>query len=979
MPSRSPWYTIESLPPEWEEHYRQVLRIDRLVRTTHGVDCGGACEVEVGVRDGVVVWERPAESWAGDRLRCSRYCSRAPATADYLDPARRLSEPLVRGRLWELWRGARAASADPCEAWRAVSGQAAAWKDVRGSGAFTHVGWSDVLELVAASVVESLRCHGAEAVAGCCTGPGRALVAAASGRRFLSLLGAETRDGAAWEEDARAVLRGTLGDEVDCPEAEAWREAALLAVLAEDFTTSASPDFHLLQSARDTGAPLWLFDEVPSPAWRHADQVVPLPTADLPDWWRCVCRRLMEGRRNDPARTEYLVCFTDAPLLLALVETPVGFRIAGYARPAGASEGPYLVWDRFRGEAVPAPGGPGSSSLRLVHPADGRLLEPSLTTPASGGDSVLLDRTPWGLPPRRVPVLRPEGAEGPTWITVWDYLQALLGAGDPDDHRYTPAWFEARTGVPAPLLSRFADLWEERAEYSGGRCMVLAGRRLGFDSAAAVVQAVAWTLMVSGCFGRPGGGFGWYSGQRKVIPRDSWELIASAGDWLGESRAASAPIPTAECNPESVHRPRTPTRVLFRWLADSGCETWSPQPDHRRQQAATGPEGHQPELVVDLNFHLDLPALYADIVLPATTWYEKEDLNSSERSGKVVAQVAVVPPLGGACSEWEIFARLADACADVAGRCESPAGSGIEPTRLGSCYRSLGPRSPLAEQRRDGSTSHFGQDSEFPGCLARPVDVCRTILALSSATCGPLAAAGLRGLRSAGADLEDLEMAAAGLSISWEDLREGGRRPLPNALWTGLDGRPYTPFLLNVRHSLPWATSTGRMQFWIPGCPEPATTGSGGAQQTAGSGFSPTAALSRRPIPLRLVTVQTRLSYGTVFADLDLLSALTGPDRNLWIHPLDAETASLGDGEWAVVEWPGHLLLVRTRLSGWVRQGTVLLDPPLAPQASADCPVLPWGSGCLPPIPASAPEVRLRVWKPEGLAPVGHCAPEGEA
>ena len=34
------------------------------------------------------------------------------------------------------------------------------------------------------------------------------------------------------------------------------------------------------------------------------------------------------------------------------------------------------------------------------------------------------------------------------------------------------------------------------------------------------------------------------------------------------------------------------------------------------------------DLVVDLNFRMDTSALYSDIVLPAATWYEKDDLNS---------------------------------------------------------------------------------------------------------------------------------------------------------------------------------------------------------------------------------------------------------------------------------------------------------------------------------------------------------------
>ena len=36
------------------------------------------------------------------------------------------------------------------------------------------------------------------------------------------------------------------------------------------------------------------------------------------------------------------------------------------------------------------------------------------------------------------------------------------------------------------------------------------------------------------------------------------------------------------------------------------------------------------DLVIDLNFRMDTSALYSDIVLPAVTWYEKADLNSTD-------------------------------------------------------------------------------------------------------------------------------------------------------------------------------------------------------------------------------------------------------------------------------------------------------------------------------------------------------------
>ncbi|MCK6695901.1 MAG: molybdopterin-dependent oxidoreductase, partial [Thermoanaerobaculia bacterium] len=50
------------------------------------------------------------------------------------------------------------------------------------------------------------------------------------------------------------------------------------------------------------------------------------------------------------------------------------------------------------------------------------------------------------------------------------------------------------------------------------------------------------------------------------------------------------------------------------------------------------------DLVVDLNFRMDTSALYSDIVLPAATWYEKADLNTTDMHAYVNPLSAAVPP-----------------------------------------------------------------------------------------------------------------------------------------------------------------------------------------------------------------------------------------------------------------------------------------------------------------------------------------------
>ena len=41
----------------WEEFYRNRFQHDRIVRSTHGVNCTGGCSWQIHVKDGIVVWE----------------------------------------------------------------------------------------------------------------------------------------------------------------------------------------------------------------------------------------------------------------------------------------------------------------------------------------------------------------------------------------------------------------------------------------------------------------------------------------------------------------------------------------------------------------------------------------------------------------------------------------------------------------------------------------------------------------------------------------------------------------------------------------------------------------------------------------------------------------------------------------------------------------------------------------------------------
>jgi nitrate reductase alpha subunit len=72
------------------------------------------------------------------------------------------------------------------------------------------------------------------------------------------------------------------------------------------------------------------------------------------------------------------------------------------------------------------------------------------------------------------------------------------------------------------------------------------------------------------------------------------------------------------------------------------------------------------DLIVDLNFRMDTSALYSDIVLPAASWYEKDDLSSTDMHSFIHPLQAAVPPCWESKSDWKIFRAIAQATSEMA-------------------------------------------------------------------------------------------------------------------------------------------------------------------------------------------------------------------------------------------------------------------------------------------------------------------------
>jgi nitrate reductase alpha subunit len=80
---------------------------------------------------------------------------------------------------------------------------------------------------------------------------------------------------------------------------------------------------------------------------------------------------------------------------------------------------------------------------------------------------------------------------------------------------------------------------------------------------------------------------------------------------------------------------------------------------------AKAPEGKL-DLVVTLDFRMSTTCLYSDIVLPTATWYEKNDLITSDMHPFIHPLSTAVDPAWEARSDWEIYKGFAKKFSELA-------------------------------------------------------------------------------------------------------------------------------------------------------------------------------------------------------------------------------------------------------------------------------------------------------------------------
>ena len=564
------WSELVARDRDWEDAYRRRWQYDKVVRSTHGVNCTGSCSWKVYVKDGLVTWETQQTDYptnGPDRPEYEpRGCQRGASSSWYLYSPHRIRYPYVRGALWRLWQAAlQAHSNDPVRAWRSIVEDPARtleYKRARGKGGFVRAPAPEVYRMISAALVHTIEKHGPDRIVGFSPIPAMSMASYASGSRFLSLLGGVMLSFYDWYCDLPPASPQVWGEQTDVPESADWYNSAFLVMWGSNVPMTRTPDAHFMTEARYRGVKTVVVSPDFTDNVKFADEWLPIrPGTDgaLALGMTHVILKEFYSDREVPYFTDYARVYTDLPFLVIL--RPEGQEYVGdrflRASDLGLSEThaewKTVVWDE-RTDSPRVPGGSighrwdvgGRWNLDLGQWNDA--IRPTLPFLARRDRALSVRCLDFrGLGPesrvREVPARSLRVGEQEVWVTtVLDLLLAQMGIGrglsgeypaNYDDPRvYTPAWQEAITGVDRASCVRVARELAENALQSKGRSMIIMGAGINhWFHNDTTYRAILNLVLLTGCQGRNGGGWAHYVGQEKIRPLEGFSQVAFGLDW----------------------------------------------------------------------------------------------------------------------------------------------------------------------------------------------------------------------------------------------------------------------------------------------------------------------------------------------------------------------------------------------------------------------------------------------------------------
>jgi len=580
---------------DWERAYRGRWAHDKVVRSTHGVNCTGSCSWKIYVKNGLVTWETQQTDYPRTRPDLPNHeprgCARGASYSWYLYSAARLKYPMIRSRLLKLWRESKELHTDSVGTWASIVSQsekAKEYKEARGLGGMVRADWDEVNEIIAAANIYTAKKYGPDRVIGFSPIPAMSMISYAAGSRYMSLIGGTCMSFYDWYCDLPPSSPQIWGEQTDVPESADWYNSSYIIAWGSNVPQTRTPDAHFFTEARYNGTKTVAVTPDYSEVAKLSDSWLPVrqgTDSALAMAMGHVILKEFHVTGKSKYFDEYCRMYTDMPFLVILEKKDSNYiaartlRAADFENKLGENQNPEwkpVIFDETTSKVVVPNGTVGSRwdesgkwNLESKNVNDDSEIWPetsfvnsndevvSVAFPYFGNleneqpifshtkhDSILLRN----IPTRKIKL---DAKNEVLVATVYDLMVANYGINQgldsingnnvatsfDDDIPYTPAWQEKITGVSAEQVIRIAREFANNADKTKGRSMVILGAAINhWYHMDMIYRGIINILMMCGCIGKSGGGWAHYVGQEKLRPQTGWQPLAFATDWCRPPR-----------------------------------------------------------------------------------------------------------------------------------------------------------------------------------------------------------------------------------------------------------------------------------------------------------------------------------------------------------------------------------------------------------------------------------------------------------
>lgn len=474
----------------------------------------------------------------------------------------------------------------------------------RGSGQWREVAWDEVLDHLAGEMTRLSAAYGPESMLLFNQVVGTSYVQKGAQIRMAALLGMSFATAYDYNGDIAMGFTQTLGiDSIEC-ETKSWGHAKYALLWSANIFQTRIPDAHFLtkEAKQQNGCKIVSIDPRCSQTAKGSDLWLPVHPGTDGALALAMCHTIIEEGLVD---WEFLRTFTD---LSTLIRDDDGMRLRASDLKRGG-ENEFVVWDEATADFFVLP----TATLEL----------PEAVKPAfRGSHTVTLDGKPVKVTP------------------VYELLEDLVMR-----EAYKPETVAPLCDIPAATIRQVA---REYATTKPGIILIGMGinHRLHGDL---TIRSILLLSALAGQYGTAGSGVSIYSGQHHF-------RIDISGFWYPDGKRPNlVPMhyfamggPTETIHPK-IKYPQSGFKALFVSHANPLVTEFSgPFKDAIDKL----------ELFVAIDFSMSPTCDYADVVLPAPTFWEKHDLVGTGCHPYLQLQQPVVSPQYDSKSEFWMVREL---------------------------------------------------------------------------------------------------------------------------------------------------------------------------------------------------------------------------------------------------------------------------------------------------------------------------------